>query len=360
MAIAPRPGHNAVETRADGSALRATRWTMIKVNYDAEHNAVIIDIEGNIDDAQAKQVLSDLQKILSKTRKGFKLLADLSRVESMELDVQSEVGKAMDFLNAKGVSEIFRVLPDPDLDIAFNVMSAAHYSKQVRVHTYRCRAEAEVRLQGASYVADRSALLIVDPYNDYMSEGGKFYEATKATAESADFYDHMRMLIPAVREAGIQIVIVPHRRWREGDYRRWKHMNPTQAHANRAQAFAFGSWGGEFHPEFGPRDGDVVALEHWAMSGFANTDLDAQLKQRGIENIILVGMAANTCVEGTARLGMELGYHVTLVKDATAAFDRDGMRAAHEINGPRYAHSILTSEELRALLPAPEYAGSQR
>ena len=58
-------------------------------------------------------------------------------------------------------------------------------------------------------------------------------------------------------------------------------MNPTQVRANRSQGFAAGSWGGEFHPEFGPRDGDVVVLEHWGQSGFANTDLDAQLKQGG-------------------------------------------------------------------------------
>ena len=39
---------------------------------------------------------------------------------------------------------------------------------------------------------------------------------------------------------------------------------------------------------------------------------------------------------------MELGYHVTLVKDATAAFEPEGMHAAHEVNGPRFAHAILT------------------
>ena len=64
-------------------------------------------------------------------------------------------------------------------------------------------------------------------------------------------------------------------------------MNPTQVVSNQAQAFAAGTWDGEFHPEFGPRDGDVVVLEHWAQSGFANTDLDAQLTQRGIEKIYL-------------------------------------------------------------------------
>ena len=62
-------------------------------------------------------------------------------------------------------------------------------------------------------------------------------------------------------------------------------------------------------------------------------------------------MIANTCVESTARFGMELGYHVTLIKDATAAFSHEGMRAAHEVNGPTFAHAILTTEELLSLLP---------
>jgi nicotinamidase-related amidase len=127
-------------------------------------------------------------------------------------------------------------------------------------------------------------------------------------------------------------------------------MNPSQVHANQVQGFAAGTWGGEFNLEFGPHDGDLVVLEHWAQSGFANSDLDSQLKQRGIQKIILVGMLANTCIESTARFGMELGYHVTLIKDATAAFSQEGMRAAHEVNGPTFAHAILTTEQLLSLL----------
>ena len=78
----------------------------------------------------------------------------------------------------------------------------------------------------------------------------------------------------------------------------------------------------------------------------------AQLKLRGIRRIILVGMVANTCVESTARFGMELGYHVTLVKDATAAFSPAGMHAAHEVNGPSFAHAIVSTEELLESLPS--------
>jgi nicotinamidase-related amidase len=91
----------------------------------------------------------------------------------------------------------------------------------------------------------------------------------------------MRKLIPAIRAARIQVIIVPHHRWRENDYKGWKHMNPSHVRSNLAQGFAAGSWGGEFHSEFGPRAGDVVVLEHWAQSGFANTDLDAQLTAGG-------------------------------------------------------------------------------
>jgi nicotinamidase-related amidase len=56
-------------------------------------------------------------------------------------------------------------------------------------------------------------------------------------------------------------------------------------------------------------------------------------------------------IEGTAHSGMELGSHVTLIKDATAAFDKEGMYAAHEVNGPRFAHAVLSTAELLPRLP---------
>jgi nicotinamidase-related amidase len=43
---------------------------------------------------------------------------------------------------------------------------------------------------------------------------------------------------------------------------------------------------------------------------------------------------------------MELGYHVTLVRDATSAYDDDSMRVAHEVTGPTFAHAIVTTSEL--------------
>ncbi len=202
------------------------------------------------------------------------------------------------------------------------------------------------------YEREATALLIVDPYNDFMSEGGKLYDITKPQADSVGFYENMRKLVPAVRSSGIQVFIVPHHRTRPDDFANWAAINPTQAETKRKEGFADGQWGGAFHPEFGPRPGDVIALEHWAQNGFANTDLDAQLKQHGVKKLIFVGFIANSCVEATARMGMELGYHVTLINDATAAFNPEGMVAAR-VNAKLYAHSELTTEELLAALPIP-------
>jgi nicotinamidase-related amidase len=196
------------------------------------------------------------------------------------------------------------------------------------------------------YVSARTALLVVDPYNDFMTEGGKLYEAIKATADASGMFDNLRKIIPAVRAAGIQIFILPHHRSHQGDFDGWQHMTPFQQQGVPLKAFEVGSWGGEFNPEFGPQEGDVVIHEHWAQSGFANTNLDSQLKQHDIQNVILVGVIANSCIESTGRYAMELGFHVTLVRDAAAAFSPEGMQVAFDINGPTYAHEILTTEQL--------------
>lgn len=199
------------------------------------------------------------------------------------------------------------------------------------------------------YPASHTALLIVDPYNDFMSEGGKLYSAIKETADAAGLFGNLRRIIPAFRAAGIKVFIVPHHRSREGDFDGWQHVNLFQKLGIPTKAFAEGTWGGEFNPEFGPQKGDVIVKEHWAQSGFANTDLDVLLKQHGIRKIVLVGLIANSCIESTGRFGMELGYHVTLVPDATAAFSADGMKAA-ATNAPMFAHAILKTDELLSQL----------
>jgi nicotinamidase-related amidase len=154
--------------------------------------------------------------------------------------------------------------------------------------------------------------------NDFLSDGGRAWPQLKEVIEENRVLDNMRTIHATVRKAGINVFFVPHRRWEPGDYESWRFHNPSQRLNMQRHLFARGEWGGEWHPDFVPQPGDVMIREHWAQSGFANTDLDAMLKQHGSTHCILVGLLANTCVESTGRFGMELGYHVTLVTDATA------------------------------------------
>ena len=89
-----------------------------------------------------------------------------------------------------------------------------------------------------------------------------------------------------------------------------------------------------------------MALEHWCSSGFANTDLDLQLKKHGIHPLIVMGLIAHTCVEATIRYAAELGYQVTMVKDATASYSDEEMHPALDINIPNYASAIVTTNEV--------------
>jgi len=200
------------------------------------------------------------------------------------------------------------------------------------------------------YTANRTGLLLVDPYNDFLSDGGRLWPEVKAVAETVKLLPHLHALVEAARRIGIAVFYVPHRRWREGNYDGWRYPCPWQILTDRGAIFAEGTWGGDWHPDLAPQPGDVVIEQHWCQNGFAGTDLDLQLKQRGIEKIIVVGTAANTCIEATARAGAEFGYHVTLVRDATAAFSPEAMHAAHDINGPTFAHAILRTDAVIAAL----------
>ena len=198
-----------------------------------------------------------------------------------------------------------------------------------------------------TYEPELTGLLIVDPYNDFLSEGGKLYELSRSTLEANDVVEHMRQVLAAARAVGMQVFIAPHHRWRESDlHSHWKTVPPIGASADKGRVFADGTWGGSFHPDFEPRSGEVVAQEHWLSSGFANTDLDLQLKKHGVRKVIVIGMRANTCIESTVRFAAELGYEVTLVKDAIGSFGHAEMDASLQFNMPAYANAIVSTGEI--------------
>ena len=203
-----------------------------------------------------------------------------------------------------------------------------------------------------TYGKEIAALLVIDPYNDFISEGGKYWNRLKGIAEANGCVPHMWNVLNAARKARLRVFYALHHRYRPGDYETWTYIAPIQKANWSNKSFEEGTWGGEIRSEFVPQAGEIRALEHWCSSGFANTDLDLQLKKHGIHQLIVVGLLANTCLEATVRFAAELGYEVTVVKDATASFSQEQMHAALDINIPNYANAIVSTEEIVASISA--------
>ena len=120
---------------------------MLKAKYDQERNLITIDFEGKIDVVQAEEFYREVQKVVPKTEKGFKILTDFTLLDEIDTEVQELIKKTMDFFNEQGVSEIMRIVPTPEQDIGFNILSIFHYSKQVKFLTLSSRDEAYERLK---------------------------------------------------------------------------------------------------------------------------------------------------------------------------------------------------------------------
>lgn len=202
----------------------------------------------------------------------------------------------------------------------------------------------------AMYEKDITGLILIDPYNDFISEGGKIWDRIKSVAEANNCVPNMLRVLNAARTAGLRVFYALHHRYRPGDYETWKYIAPIQKSTMKSRVFEDGTWGGEIRSEFKPQTGEIVAQEHWCSSGFANTDLDLQLKKHGIHRLIVIGLIAHTCVEATVRFATELGYDVTVVKDAIADYSDREMSAALEVNIPNYANAVVTANEIVAAI----------
>jgi choline dehydrogenase-like flavoprotein len=78
------------------------------------------------------------------------------------------------------------------------------------------------------YTRERTALLLVDPYKDFLSEGGKLWPYVRDVAQSVGLHDNLHALLGAVRKVEIRVFIVPHHRAEPGDFESWEHPNPDQ------------------------------------------------------------------------------------------------------------------------------------
>jgi nicotinamidase-related amidase len=109
------------------------------------------------------------------------------------------------------------------------------------------------------YAPLTTAILLVAPYNDFLSEGGKLWPRIKVVAEDVGLLEHLREVVLAARAQGLKIFFVPHNRWEPGDYVSFDFPSPYQLGTAKAEVFAKDSWGGTFHDDFQPQPGVCCA-----------------------------------------------------------------------------------------------------
>ena len=222
--------------------------------------------------------------------------------------------------------------------------------------TYRARDEA-----GAGYPRGRTALLVIDPVNDFLSEGGAAWEMTKTTVQLHDVVGHLKQAIAGARERGIPVLFGP-MAYTEEDYAH--HALHRRSGINRlmyeTKMFLAGSWGADFHPELQPEAGDVVLQPHKGTDVF-ETDLPGHLERLGTTHLVIAGMAANLCCESTGRHATEHGYDVTYLSDAIGSESLPSYEAAIKLNYPLIGNAVMEVSEFLAALdgtPPSDAAGS--
>jgi ureidoacrylate peracid hydrolase len=207
--------------------------------------------------------------------------------------------------------------------------------------TYRLRDRP-----GRSFDPAQTALLVIDPVNDFLSEGGAGWELTQGTVEKHDVVGHLRRLIDGVRDHGIPVLYGP-MAYTSEDYAHQEVHRRTGI--NRImferEMFLAGSWGADFHPDLRPGVDEVVLAPHKGSDVF-ETDLAERLEELGTTQLIIAGMTANLCVESTGRHAAERGYDVTFVRDAIGAENLPAYEASIRVNFPLIGNAVLDTEDV--------------
>ena len=119
---------------------------MFELIVSAKHNTMLVFLEGGFDAAQAEEFYRAVEKKLPSLKKGFWALTDLSQLDTIDVEAHQAIEKAMDLCNRRGIAKIIRIIPDPEKDIGYGIMSLFHYSPNVEIHNYHSFKEAMIHL----------------------------------------------------------------------------------------------------------------------------------------------------------------------------------------------------------------------
>jgi nicotinamidase-related amidase len=204
------------------------------------------------------------------------------------------------------------------------------------------QTQTRAQLPDPGFVIDpeRTALVVTDPQNDFLSPDGVTWGVVGQSVTDNRTVENIEALFKAAKKAGIPVFVSPHYYYEHDHQWKFEGALETLMHQigmfNRRGALnldGFAASGADWLERYKPyiEDGRTVVVSPHKVYGPESNDLGVQLRKRGIDKIILAGMSANLCTESHMRELVEQGFEVAVVSDATAAAvlpEYDGYQAA--------------------------------
>jgi nicotinamidase-related amidase len=207
-----------------------------------------------------------------------------------------------------------------------------------------------------------TAVVVIDPQNDVLSEKGKAWDLVGASVKENKTVENIERIFKAAKQNDFEVFISP-QYYYPTDYG-WKNIATLEQMVLEVKEFyrsgpltldGFSGSGADWLDLFKPfiEDGKTIVVNPHKVFGPQNNDLILQLGKRSISKVILLGMLANLCVESHLRDLVEYGFEVLVVKDATAAPNHpelgDGYKAAL-INYGYIANAVLSTDDVVAAM----------
>ena len=217
-------------------------------------------------------------------------------------------------------------------------------------------AYAQLPNPGMDVVPGRTALLITDPQNDFLSPDGVTWGVVGESVEENNTIENIESLLKAAKGNGMPVFVSPHYYYPTDHGWHFKGALETLMHAigmfdrtNALSVDGFRESGADWLDRYKPyiEDGATVITNPHKVYGPETNDLVLQLRKRGIDKVILAGMSANLCTESHMRELVEQGFEVAVISDATAAAkvaEGNGYEAAL-VNFRFIANAVWTTKE---------------
>ena len=202
----------------------------------------------------------------------------------------------------------------------------------------------------------RTALVITDPQNDFLSPDGVTWGVVGESVTENNTVANIETLLKAAKASGMEVFVSPHyyyptdHGWQfEGALEVLMHNIGMFDRRGALDLEGFENSGADWLSQYKSyiNDGKTIVTSPHKVYGPESNDLALQLRKRGIDKVILAGMSANLCVEAHLRELLEQGFEVSVVKDATAAAkipDGNGYEAAM-VNFRFMANAVWTTDE---------------